>query len=60
MTKTNAVHKQYITFYLKSLDLSFKMLTTEGKIHVTQKYFCDFFFQKTKSFRPCKLYNSTF
>lgn len=52
MTKTNAVHKQYITFYLKSLDLSFKMLTTEGKIHVTQKYFCDFFSKRLNHLDP--------
>lgn len=42
MTKTNAVHKQYITFYLKSLDLSFKMLTTEGKIHAHRNIFVNF------------------
>ena len=59
MAKTNAVHKQYIKLYLKSLDFTFKMLMTEGKICVTQKYLCDFF-PKIKSFRPYKLYNSTF
>lgn len=59
MAKNIAVHKQYLKLCLKSLDLTFKMLTVETKYVSHRNIFVIFFRKRLNQLSPIN-YNSVF